>query len=57
MKELRCRDVGFDCAGVIRAETEDEVLRQAAAHAAQAHGLTELDDRTVQAIRAQIRTA
>lgn len=56
MKELRCRDVGFDCAGVIRAETEDEVLRQAAEHASKAHGLTELDDQTVQQIRAQIHT-
>jgi predicted small metal-binding protein len=38
MFELRCRDVGFDCAGVVRGATKDEVLQQAAAHAAEVHG-------------------
>jgi hypothetical protein len=33
MKVLKCADVGFQCKGVIRAESVDEVLRQAAAHA------------------------
>ena len=56
MKELRCRDVGFDCEGVIRAESEDEVMRQAATHASRDHGLTQLDDQTAQAIRSKIRT-
>lgn len=37
MFQLRCKDVGFDCAGVVRAETKDEVLRQAAEHAAKVH--------------------
>lgn len=55
MKELRCREVGFDCEGVIRAESEDEVLRQAADHASKEHGLTELDDATVETIRSKIR--
>ena len=37
MKTLHCHDAGFDCAAVIRAETEQEVLQQAAAHAQQVH--------------------
>ncbi|HMQ31166.1 MAG TPA: DUF1059 domain-containing protein [Chloroflexaceae bacterium] len=37
MKTLRCRDAGFDCAHVITAESEEEVLRQAAEHAREAH--------------------
>lgn len=37
MFELRCREVGFDCAGVVRGATKDEVLQQAAAHAKAAH--------------------
>lgn len=37
MYELRCRDVGFDCAGVVRGATQELVLQQAAAHAAQVH--------------------
>jgi predicted small metal-binding protein len=56
MKELRCRDVGFDCGAVVRAETEEEVLRQAAEHAGTTHGLTNLDADTVQKIRSKIRT-
>lgn len=56
MKELHCREVGFDCEGVIRAETEEEVLRQAAEHARTEHGLTQLDDATVLQIRSKIRT-
>ncbi|MGI9190139.1 MAG: DUF1059 domain-containing protein [Longimicrobiaceae bacterium] len=56
MKELRCREVGFDCEGVIRGDTEEEVLRQAAEHAITEHGLTQLDDATEKQIRAKIRT-
>lgn len=37
MFELRCREVGFDCDGVVRGATKDEVLQQAAAHAKAAH--------------------
>lgn len=39
MKELNCRDVGFDCEGVVTGETEGDVLAQAAAHAREVHGL------------------
>ncbi len=37
MKVLHCRDVGFDCPGVVKAETENEVLQMAAQHASDAH--------------------
>ncbi len=40
MKTLYCRDAGFDCEGVIRANSEDEVLNQAAKHASEVHGVT-----------------
>lgn len=40
MKRLYCRDAGFDCNGVIRAETEEEVINQASVHAREAHGVT-----------------
>ncbi|MFI5239640.1 MAG: DUF1059 domain-containing protein [Gemmatimonadales bacterium] len=40
----------------VRAETEEEVLRQAAEHAGTTHGLTNLDADTVQKIRSKIRT-
>jgi predicted small metal-binding protein len=39
MKVLRCRDVGFDCDGVVRAESEEELLRQVAEHAQTVHNV------------------
>ena len=39
MKELRCRDVGFDCEAVVHGETVDEVMAQVGPHAEQAHGV------------------
>lgn len=40
MKELKCGDAGFDCDAVVRAESEEEVLGQAGAHAESVHGAT-----------------
>lgn len=57
MRELRCRDVGFDCSAVVRAETDEEILRQAAQHAAAVHGLTAIDADTAQTIRSKIHNA
>lgn len=39
VKELQCRDVGFDCDAVVRAETVDDVMAQAGPHAKEAHGV------------------
>ena len=39
MKTLHCREAGFDCEGVIHANTEEEVLEQAAQHAQLVHGV------------------
>ena len=55
MKVLRCRDVGFDCDGVMRAETEEEILRQAAEHAKTVHNLSEISEQAIEKIRAVIR--
>lgn len=40
MNTLHCRDFGFDCNGQIKAETEEEVLAQAAQNARTVHGVT-----------------
>lgn len=37
MFELKCKDVGFDCAGIVRGATKEAVLQQAAEHAAHVH--------------------
>ena len=54
-KVLHCKDVGFDCEGVVRAETEEEVLQMAAEHAQSVHGLNDLTDDVVEKVRAAIR--
>ena len=56
-KLLRCHDVFPGCSAEVRADTDDDVLRQAAQHAASAHGVKQLDDATVESIKAQIRAA
>ena len=52
---LNCRDIGFDCDGVIRAETEEEILQQAAEHAASVHGVDSISPEMTEDIRSKIR--
>jgi predicted small metal-binding protein len=56
-KELVCRDVGFDCDAVVKADSEEEVMAQAATHAREVHGLQQIDAETADRIRAQIHEA
>ncbi|MHB8710576.1 MAG: DUF1059 domain-containing protein [Minisyncoccota bacterium] len=39
MKQLTCKDIGVDCDVVFTAKTEEEIMAQAAAHAASEHNL------------------
>ncbi len=50
-KVVNCRDVGFDCEGVIRAETEEEVLKLVAEHAKVVHGMEEVPPEVVEKVR------
>ncbi len=50
-KVIRCRDVGFDCDGVIRAKSEEEALQMAAEHAKKVHGLKEVTPEVVEKIK------
>jgi predicted small metal-binding protein len=54
MKVLNCRDAGFECNQVIQAETDEEILSQAAAHAKNAHGV-EVTQEMAQEIKSLIR--
>ncbi len=38
-KVLRCRDLGMNCSKEIRAESEEELLKLAAQHAENDHGM------------------
>jgi predicted small metal-binding protein len=53
-KVLKCKDVGMDCDFVARAETEEEVLKQATENAGPAHGMTEMSDEVLAKVRAAI---
>jgi predicted small metal-binding protein len=54
-KVIHCRQVGFDCDGVIRAETEQEALRLAAEHARTVHGVREITPEVVAKVKEAIR--
>lgn len=54
-KVVHCRDVGYDCDGVVRAETEEEALQQVAEHARSAHGLETVSPEVVQKVRSVMR--
>jgi predicted small metal-binding protein len=55
-KELKCRDVGFDCDAQFSGDSEDEIMAQAADHARSAHGMSESDlQENESAIRGAIR--
>lgn len=54
-KVLYCRDLGFDCDGVIQAQTEEEVLSQAAEHARTVHNLHEITGEVIDKVRSAIR--
>ncbi len=55
-KVLRCSDTGIlDCSWEGRAETEEELLRQAKEHAAVVHGETEFSAEEIASVRAAIR--
>ena len=53
--QLRCGDLMQGCTEEMQGETEDEVMGKAAAHARDAHGILELDEATLNAVRGAIR--
>ncbi|WP_412062332.1 DUF1059 domain-containing protein [Rubrivirga sp. IMCC45206] len=55
MKVVHCRDVGFDCEGVVRAETEHDALQKVADHAREAHGLDEVTPDVAERVRSVMR--
>lgn len=55
-KVLYCHDLGFDCEGVIRADSEAEILKQAAEHAKTVHNLQEITEDVITKLRSVIRT-
>lgn len=54
-KVIHCKDVGFECEGVVKADSEEEVLKMAAEHAKKVHGVSQLTDEMVQKVKSIIR--
>lgn len=54
-KAIHCKDVGFDCDGVVRGGSEEEVMQLAAEHAKSVHGVTELTSEMVEKVQSVIR--
>ena len=53
-KALACRDIGLDCDWTGSGETVDEIMRLAAEHAAEAHGITEIPNELAARVRQAI---
>jgi len=56
-KIIRCRDVGFDCNGVIKAKTEQEAIALAAEHAKTVHGVKEITPEIAAKVKSVVRDA
>jgi len=54
-KSISCKDVGMDCDFTAHAETMDELMRAAAAHAKEAHGLDSIPAEMMPAVQAAVR--
>jgi predicted small metal-binding protein len=54
-KVVHCRDVGFDCDGVVRADTEQAALGMVVEHARTAHGMDTLSAELLKKVKAVIR--
>ena len=54
-KVLRCSDIGMDCDFVARAETDEEILKKVAEHAATAHDMKEIPEEVLAKLRAAIQ--
>jgi len=51
---LKCDAIFLGCGHVVRAESDEEVMRLAAEHAKQVHGVTEIDEAMARKVRAAI---
>jgi predicted small metal-binding protein len=56
-KRILCGDVVPGCKQVLTAPTTDELVKKVAAHAAQAHGITEVTPEIGAAVMAAIKDA
>jgi predicted small metal-binding protein len=56
MKRMACGEIVPDCDFTASAPTEDELMKKVVAHAAQAHGITEVTPELAEKVKAAIKT-
>jgi predicted small metal-binding protein len=54
-KSISCKDVGMDCDFTAKADTLEELMQAAAAHAKEAHGLDSIPAEMMPAVQAAVR--
>ena len=54
-KSISCKDVGMDCDFTAQAETVEELLQTAAAHAREAHGLDSIPPELMPMVQAAVK--
>lgn len=54
-KVVHCRDVGFDCNAVVRAESEEAALQIVADHAKSVHNMETVTPEVVEKVRSVMR--
>jgi predicted small metal-binding protein len=55
-KKLHCRDLGMNCDFEATGNTDEEILRQASAHARSAHQINDVTPELAAKVKAAIRT-
>ncbi len=55
-KQLSCRDAGWNCHFLVRADTEEEVMKVATDHGCRVHHLCEITPDLKARIQSSIRT-
>lgn len=55
IKVVHCREVGFDCNGIVRAENETELLNKVTEHAKTVHNVKEITVDMVKKVKSVIR--
>ncbi len=55
-REINCRDAGADCDFMVRAETEDELMKIVGDHACRSHNVCEFSSEDKEKIKSHIKT-
>ena len=54
-KSISCKDVGMDCDFTAKADTLEELMQAASAHAKEAHGFDSIPAELLPAVQAAVR--